>query len=153
MDWELVPVGVHRRNVAKKTTQTFKGYFKYILCGVVDDFPMNNWDRLIPQAELTCNLLHQSNVAPKVSAHAYAFGPHYFNRIPLAPIGYAVQIHKKPSKRRTWGVYSVDGCYLQIYPHHYRCFEVWSKHTGAERIPDNVFLKHKHIINPNVSFE
>ena len=50
MTWELVPIGIHQRNVAEKTTQTFKEYFKSILCGVVDDFPMNMWDRLISQA-------------------------------------------------------------------------------------------------------
>ena len=92
--WELVPVGVHRRNAAEKTTQTFKGHFKYIICGVADEFPINMWDCLIPQAEFTCNLLHQSNVAPKVSAQAYAFGTHNLNRMPLAPIGCALKIHK-----------------------------------------------------------
>ena len=93
----------------QKKTQTFKGNFKSSLCGVAEDFPMNLWDCLIPQEELTCNLLHQSNVDPKVSAQAYAFGPHDFNRMPLAPMGCAVKIHKKPSKRKTWGVHSVDG--------------------------------------------
>ena len=93
MTWELVPVGMHRQNVAEKTAQTFKGHFKYILCGVAEDFPMNLWDRLIPQAELICNILHQSNVAPKVSAQVYAFGPQDFNRMPLARMGCAVQIH------------------------------------------------------------
>ena len=86
---------MHRRNVAEKTTQTFKGNFKYILCGVAEEFPMNLWDLLIPQAELTCNIPHQSNVAPKVSAQTYAFGPHDFNRMQLAPMGCAVQIQKK----------------------------------------------------------
>ena len=38
-------------------------------------------------------------------------------------------------------------------PHHYRCFEVWSKDTGAEQVSDTVFLKHKHITNPTVSPE
>ena len=52
------------------------------------------WDRLIPQAELMCNLLYQSNVAPKLLAQAYAFGPHDFNWMPLAPMGCAVQIHE-----------------------------------------------------------
>ena len=66
--WELVIVGMHRRNVAEKTTQTLKGHFKSIICGVAEDFPINLWGILIPQAELTCNLLHQSNVAPQVSA-------------------------------------------------------------------------------------
>ena len=124
----------------KKRTETFKGNFKTIMCGVAKDFPMNLWDCLIPQAELTCNILHQSNVAPKVAAQAYAFGPHDSNRMPLAPMVCAVQIHEKTSKSKTWGVHSVDGWYLQTHPHHYRCFEVWSKHTGTERISDIVFL-------------
>ena len=134
----------------KKTTQTFKGYFTSILCGVAEDFPMNLWDRLISQAELTCNLLRQSNVAPKVSAQDYAFGAHDFNMMPLAPMGCAVQIHKKTSKSKTWGVHSVNGWYLQTYPNHCMCFEFCSKHTGAERISDTVFLKRKHITNPTV---
>ena len=83
MTWELVPVGMHRRNASEKTTQTFKGHFKSILCGVATDFPLKKWDTLLPQAELTCNLLHQSNIAPNVSAQAYTFGTHDFNRIPL----------------------------------------------------------------------
>ena len=144
---------MHRLNVAEKTTQTFKGHFKYIICGVAEDFPTNLWDCLIPQAELTCNLLHQSNVVLKVSAQAYAFGPHDFNRIPLSPMGCVVQIHEKPSKRRMWGVHLVDEWYLQTSLHHYRCFEVWSKQTGAEWISDTVFLKHKHITNTTVSPE
>ena len=53
MHWELVPVGMHQRNVAGKTTQTFKGHFKSILCGVANNFPLNKWDTLLPQAELT----------------------------------------------------------------------------------------------------
>ena len=59
MTWELVPVGMHRRNVAEKTTQNFKEHFKSILCGVTEGFSMNLWDRLIPQAELACNILQQ----------------------------------------------------------------------------------------------
>ena len=47
----------------------------------------------------------------------------------------------------------MDGWYLHTSPHHYRCFEVWSKHIGAERISDTVFFKHKHIKNPTVSPE
>ena len=153
MPWELVPVGMHQQNVVGKTAQTFKGHFKSILCRVAEYFPMNLWDCLIPQAELTCNFLHQSNVAPKVSAQAYMFGPHYFNRIPLAPMGCAVPIHEKPRKQRTWDVHSVYRWYLQISPHHYRYFEVWSKHTGVERISDTVYFKHKHITNTTVSPE
>ena len=68
-------------------------------------------------------------------------------------MGCAVQIHKKTSKLRTCGFHSVDGWYLQTSLHHYMCFEAWSKNTGAERISDTVFLKHKHITNPTVLTE
>ena len=93
--WELFPVGMRRRNVAENSTQTFKGHFKSIICGVATDFPLKKWDALLPQAELTCNLLHQANIAPNVSAQAYIKGPHDFNQIPLAPLGCTVQIHEK----------------------------------------------------------
>ena len=58
MHWELVPVGMHQRNVAEKTTQTFKGHFKSILCGIATNLTLNKWDTLLPQAELTSNLLY-----------------------------------------------------------------------------------------------
>ena len=51
MKWELVPVGTHIRNAAEKMTQFFRGHFKSILCGVDDNFPLNQWDQLIPQVE------------------------------------------------------------------------------------------------------
>ena len=117
MTWELVPVGMHRRNASEKTTQTFKGHFKSILCGVATDFPLKKWDTLLPQAELTCNLLNQFNIAPNVSEQAYTFRTH-FNLIPFAPLGCAVQIYEKPSKRRTWAVHSVNGWYLGTSPGH-----------------------------------
>ena len=123
----------------KKTTQMFKGHFKSILCGVANNFPLNNWDTLLPQANLTCNLVHQSNIAPNVSAQAYTFGPHDFNRMPLAPLGCAVKIHVKTSKRRTWEVHSVDGWYLGTSAKHYRCYDVWVKGTGAARSTNTVF--------------
>ena len=71
--------------------------------------------------------------------------------MPLVPLGCAVQIHEKPSKRRTWAVHSVDGWYLGTSPGHYRCYDVWVKGTGAVRSTNTVFFKHKHITNPTVT--
>ena len=86
MKWELVPEGIHRKNMTKKTTKIFKGKFQSILCGVSDDFPLNKWDRLIPQVELTYNLLHQSNLESNASTQVYEFGPHDFNIMTLVPL-------------------------------------------------------------------
>ena len=95
--------------------------------------------------------MHQANIAPNVSAQAYIKGPHDFNRMPLVPLGCAVQVHEKPSKRRTWAVHLVDRWYLGTSPGHYRCYDVWVKGTGAMRSTDTVFFKHKHITNPTVT--
>jgi hypothetical protein len=54
---QLVPPDNYRRNLAEQAIQTFKSHFKAILAGVADNFPMNLWDRLLPQMVLTLNLL------------------------------------------------------------------------------------------------
>ena len=55
---QLAPPDTHRRNLAERAIQTFKGHFISILSGGVDkNFPMELWDRLVPQAVLTLNLL------------------------------------------------------------------------------------------------
>ena len=93
MTYQLVPPDMHRRNMAKKAIQTFKDPFVVILSGVDSSFPLHLWDRLLPQAEMTLNLL-----TSKVSAWAYLFRPHDYYAIPLEPLGCAVQLHEKPGK-------------------------------------------------------
>ena len=46
---QLVPPDTHHRNLAEKAIQTFKSHLIAILAGVDPSFPMNLWDRLIPQ--------------------------------------------------------------------------------------------------------
>ena len=147
---ELTPADVHRRNLAEKGMQTFKGHFKSVLAGVSDDFPIREWDELLPQTVLTLNLLRQSNVAPNISAYAYHHGSFDYNRMPLAPMGCAVQFHIKPDRRKTWGEHSMDGWYLQTSPEHYRCHIVFVKKTQAKRVTDTLFFKHKYITQPKV---
>lgn len=71
---ELTPADMHRRNIAERAIQTFKGHFISVLAGVADSFPINQSDELLPQSVLTLNLLRQSNVAPNISAWAYHHG-------------------------------------------------------------------------------
>jgi hypothetical protein len=60
MDFQLVPPHDHRRNLAEKAIQTFKDHFVAILCGADKSFPLHLWDRLLPQAEHTLNMLRPS---------------------------------------------------------------------------------------------
>jgi hypothetical protein len=65
MTHELVPPNCHRCNIAEQAIQTFKNHFVLILSGVDDRFPLSLWCHLVRPAELTVNLLRQSNVTPK----------------------------------------------------------------------------------------
>jgi len=69
---ELVPPNCHRRNMAERAIQTFKNHFISILSGVDDRFPLSLWCYLVRPAELTINLLRQSNVAASKAERAKA---------------------------------------------------------------------------------
>ena len=63
-----MPPDLHRRNAAERAIRTFKAHFLAILAGVAIDFPRHLWDLLLPQTELTLNLLRQSTANPQISA-------------------------------------------------------------------------------------
>ena len=69
--FELVPPHVHRRNAAERAIQTFKDHFIAGLASVDPAFPIAEWDRLIPQAILSLNLLMNARTNPSLSAYAY----------------------------------------------------------------------------------
>ena len=52
------------------------------------------WDRLLEQAEMNLNMLRASRCNPKLSAYNYISDTHDFNKVPLAPLGTKVVIHK-----------------------------------------------------------
>jgi len=83
----------------------------------------------LPQTVLTLNLLRQSNVAPTVSAYQYVNGPFDYNKMPLAPMGCAVQVHENSKRRGTWAGNSTDGWHLRPSPEHYRCHVIYCKNT------------------------
>ena len=151
MQIELVPPGCHRRNAAEVAIRNFKAHFLSVLAGVADDFPMSLWDRLLPQTEITLNLIRQSNATPTVSAYAHLCGPFDYNKMPLAPMGCNVQVHEKADSRGTWAYHTVDGWYINTSPEHYRTHTCHIKETRSERFSDTVDFKHKRITNPSIT--
>ena len=140
---EVVTPNCHRRNIAEAAIKNFKNHFISILSGIDPNFPLKLWDKLLLQTKLTLNLLRQSTAAPTISAQAHVFGNFDFNRMPLAPMRCAVQIHEEYSPRRTWAPHSADGYCLGASPGHYRAHRIYAKATNAERVPETVFFKHK----------
>ena len=82
---QFVEVDNHRANTAEQTIQTFKSHFVAGLCTVDPNFPLQLWDELLPQAELTLNLLRTSRTDPTMSAHEVLEGLYDFNKTPIAP--------------------------------------------------------------------
>ena len=117
----------------------------------MEDFPANLCDRLLTQTEITLNLLQQSNATLNVSAYAHLSGPFDYNKMPLAPMGCAAQIHKKADKRGTWQYHSVDRWYLYTSPNHYRTHACHIKATKKERLTNTVDFQHKRITNPTIT--
>jgi hypothetical protein len=79
---------IHRCNLAECTIQTFKAHFLSILAGISKSFPTYLWDKLLPQTDLTLNLLRQLGIAPSMSAwEYYNDAPFNFDATPLGPCG------------------------------------------------------------------
>eukprot|EP00532_Pseudo-nitzschia_australis_P014697 CAMPEP_0168284554 /NCGR_PEP_ID=MMETSP0141_2-20121125/23578_1 /TAXON_ID=44445 /ORGANISM="Pseudo-nitzschia australis, Strain 10249 10 AB" /LENGTH=143 /DNA_ID=CAMNT_0008228585 /DNA_START=853 /DNA_END=1284 /DNA_ORIENTATION=- len=82
MDYQLASPGDHQINYAERAIQTYKG-----------------WDLLMPQINITLNLLRASRVNPKLSAYTQVHGPFDFNKTPLAPLGCKIVIHDRAEER------------------------------------------------------
>ena len=98
ISFQLVSPHNYRDNLAVQAIHTFKNHFKTGLSTVHPDFHIAEWDRLLPQAFITLNLLCTANANPNLSAHSYLFGNFDFNRTLMAPLGSKIVIHQKPSQ-------------------------------------------------------
>jgi hypothetical protein len=135
---QLVPPYNHRRNAAERAIRTFKNHFISGLSSTDQDFPLHLWDRLLPQAELTLNLLRGSRINPRLSAHAQVFGPYHYTQHPIGPPGTQVMVHDKPAQRKTWDPHAIKAWYVAPSLIHYRCYEVWVPETQATRLTDTL---------------
>ena len=91
--YELVRPHQHRQNAAVKGIRTFKNHLLSGLATCNKDFPILEWDRLIPQCEMTLNLLRNSRINPRLSSWAILYGNNDFNKSPLAPPGTKILVH------------------------------------------------------------
>ena len=64
--YQLMPLDMHRRNAAERVIRTFKAHFISILSGVNKDFSSNLWDLVVPQAEITLNILRPITEDPAI---------------------------------------------------------------------------------------
>ena len=80
--------------------------------------PRSLWDTVLPQTELTLNLLCQATLAPDISEWEYYNGPINYDATPFSPIGCKVAIYNKPGPRKTWDFRARDGFSIGSALHH-----------------------------------
>jgi hypothetical protein len=135
VEYQLVPPHCHRRNAAERSIPTFKEHFVAGLSSVDPTFPFHLWDIILPQAEITLNLLQISRLHPQLSTAAHFHGLIDYNKTSFA--------HEKPAKRRTWAPHGQHGYSLGQAMHHYRCQNVYISTTASKRIVDTLeFFPH-----------
>jgi hypothetical protein len=102
VEYQLVPPHCHCRNAAECSIQTFKDHFMAGILSIDPTFPLHLWERLLPQAEITLNLLRTSRLHPQLPAAAHFRGLVEYNKTAFAPPGCNIIAHEKPGKQRTW---------------------------------------------------
>jgi hypothetical protein len=138
--FQVVPPYSHRQNSAERAIRSFQDHLIAGLCSTEKSFPMHLWDRLLPQAFITLNMLRTSRINPKLSAATHIYGQYDFNRALMAPPGTRIISHDTPNRRRAWAPHGQDGWYIGPALEHYRCYTVYTTKTKSERIVETVEL-------------
>ena len=86
-----------------------------------------------------------------ILAWQYVHGNFDYNKMPLAPMGCAVQIYQRCERSASWGAKAINRWYLQMSPEHYQCHVMYVKQTKSERVSDTVFFKTKYITQPTLT--
>jgi hypothetical protein len=94
MEYQLVLPRCHRHNTTERAIQTFKEHFVTGVSSVDPTFPLHLWDILLPQAEITLNLLRTSRLHPQLSAAAHFHGLVDYNKTAFAPLGCKIIAHE-----------------------------------------------------------
>ena len=151
IDFQLVGHGMHRRNSAERAIGTFECHFVAGLCSLDPQFPLHLWDELLPQAEITLNLLRGSRINPNLSAYMQVHGVFDYTKTPIAPPGIRVLAHIPPPDRGSFGTRSADAWYVGPDCETYRGYKCWIIDTRATRTSYHVEWFPTQVIMPIAS--
>ena len=148
LNYQIAPRGNHWSIAAERGIQTIKNHFISVLYGCDPTFPKSKWDRVLPVAVLTLNMLRPSRINPAKSAYNELWGNFDFNKTPLAPPGCLIVAHERPQERGTWAEHGVKGYFIGQAKHHYRNYWVYIPATRGERTTDTIEFFPEHVQVP-----
>lgn len=120
---------LHRMNPAERAVQSWKNNFISNLHGTDSTFPAHQWDRIIPQCEMTLNMLRRSRINPKLSAYHQMFGLYDYYSQPLAAVGTKAFVHERPEQRASFTDHGKIGYVVGPAMHHYRHLQFYIPDT------------------------
>ena len=88
-------------------------------------FPLQLWDKFLPQVELMLNFLCFSRHNPNISANHELFDPFDFSKTPLMPLGTKALIYNEPATCASWAPHSTDGFYVGPAIDNYCCLQFY----------------------------
>ena len=109
---------------------------KSFLAGIAaldPNFPIQEWCRLLPQCDITLNILRSSRRQPNLSAYAATFGNFNFNRTPLVPPVTRVLVHETADHLTSFAPHGFDGWYIGPSLDHYQCYSCYIPSTAGIR--------------------
>ena len=99
VEYQMVTPHFHCSNLAKSAISIYEDHFKTWLDSCGPKYPIREWDRLIPQANITMNLLQNTRINPALLADAYLYEVFDFAPTPLAPPGTNIVAHVDKNAR------------------------------------------------------
>ena len=148
---QYTPPDMHRTNTAERSLQNYKSFIKSTIALLPPMFPIALWCKLLPQIDLSINIVRNCRQNPLLSAWAAIEGKYHFESTPIAPAGSEMLMHENPGSRRTFGYNTKKAWYIAPCLRHYRTFKGIMASTGAERIYDTVKFKHHAIAIPQLT--
>ena len=136
---------------AEKAVQTYKATFKSVIASLPKNFPIAYWCHLLPQTDLSVNIVRPNRQNPLLSAWAAMEGEFHFDATPIAPPGSEMLMHQKPARRNIFGLNVKKAWYLGPCLNHYRTFRGILPSTGGERLSDTVRFQPHAIGIPEIT--
>ena len=118
--YQLATADNHRTNVSERCIETAKHHIIAGLATTDPEFPIQQWNRLITQAEYTLNMLCPIRINPEILAFAFMEGNHVYDVVPFAPPGWKVLLFEDPQRWGSWDPHGVEGFYVAPAMEHYR---------------------------------
>ena len=135
ISYQYVPPDNHRSNRAERAIQDVKNHLLAGLSTTHKDFPAYLWEDLLPQAELTLNMLRPYGPEPLVSAYHGLFKkPYDFKKHPIAPPGTAAVLFESPAKRASFGAHGIKSFYVGPALDHYRSWRFYVPQSRDFRV-------------------